>query len=132
MFHYFERAIIEVNKTNFFQLLYLESGLLSVAQLTVVNLVRLGISVRCQVSVRPQYLVGFFSLGWITDRHTTHPPIEGLLPSTGIEPTLFRNQASKVAGLQVHTNTPGFFGSWESDFQKIIVYICQCMLMDIN
>ena len=39
--------------------------------------------------------------GWITRGHTIHPPIEGLLPQTGIEPTPFRNSASKVAGLQV-------------------------------
>ena len=34
------------------------------------------------------------------------PPIEGLLPVTVVEPTLFRNLASKVAGLQVNANTP--------------------------
>ena len=36
----------------FFQLLYLESGFLSVAYLTVANLARLEISVHCQVSFR--------------------------------------------------------------------------------
>ena len=39
--------------------------------------------------------------------HTIHLPIEGLLTPTGMEPTLFRNSVSKVAGLQVHTATPG-------------------------
>ena len=37
----------------------------------------------------------------ITGGHTIHPPIEGLLPPTGIEPALIRNSASKVAGIQV-------------------------------
>ena len=44
---------------------------------------------------------------WITDGHTIHPRVEGLLPQTGIEPTPFRNSASKVAGLPVHLTTPG-------------------------
>ena len=44
-------------------------------------------------------------LCWITGGHTIHPPIEGLLPPTGTEPTPFRNSASKVAGLQVHATT---------------------------
>ena len=39
--------------------------------------------------------------------HTIHPPIEGMLPQTGIEPTPFQDSASKVAGLQVHTTKPG-------------------------
>ena len=30
------------------------------------------------------------------------PPIEGLLPQTGIDPMLIQNSASRVAGLQVH------------------------------
>ena len=30
-------------------------------------------------------------LCWIIGGHRTHPPITGLLPSTGIEPTTFRN-----------------------------------------
>ena len=46
-------------------------------------------------------------LSWITGGDTIHPPIEGLLPPTGIEPTPFRNSASEVAGLQVHATTPG-------------------------
>ena len=36
-----------------------------------------------------------------------HATVEGLLPPTVIKPTLFRNSASKVAGLQVHATTPG-------------------------
>ena len=43
----------------------------------------------------------------MTGGHTMHPPIEGLLPPTGIELTPFQDSASKVAGLQVHTTTPG-------------------------
>ena len=80
---------------------------LSVAYLKVANLARLEISVHCQVSVRSQYLVRLLSQCWITGGHTIHPPIEGLLPPTGTEPTLFRNSASKAAGLQVHATTPG-------------------------
>ena len=33
----------------------------------------------------------FLPLCWIIGRHRTHPPITGLLPSTGIKPTTFRN-----------------------------------------
>ena len=42
----------------------------------------------------------------ITGDHTIHPPIEVLLPPTGVEPTPFWNSTSKVAGLQVHTTIP--------------------------
>ena len=87
-------------KSLFFQLLYLESGFLSVAYLMVANLAHLGISVYCQVSVRYQYLVRLLSKCWITGGHTIHPPIKGLLPPTGIKPIPFRNSASKVTGLQ--------------------------------
>ena len=80
---------------------------LSVAYLTVANLARLGILVRCLVSVRSQYLVRILSQCWITDGHTVHPPIEVLLPSTGIKPIPFRNSAFKVAELLVHATTPG-------------------------
>ena len=59
-----------------------------------------------QVSVRSQYFVRLLSQCWITGGPTIHPPIEGLLPPTGIEPTQFRNLALKVAGLQVHATTP--------------------------
>ena len=55
---------------------------------------------------------------WITDGHTIHPPIERLLPATGIEPTPFRNPATEVAGLQVHATTLGNF---------IIIFICNLM-----
>ena len=37
-----------------------------------------------------------------------YPPLERLSPLAGIEPTPFRNSASKVAGLQVHATTSGF------------------------
>ena len=70
---------------NFFELLYLESGFLSVAFLTAANLARRGISVYCYVTVRSQYLVKLLSLCWITGGQT----IERLLPLTAIEPTLF-------------------------------------------
>ena len=67
--------------------------------ITVANVARLGISVHC-------YLVRLLSLCWITGRHTIHPPIERLLPSTSTEPTPFQNLAFKVAGLQLHATTP--------------------------
>ena len=71
------------------------------------NLAQPGISVHCQVSVRSQYLVRLLSQCQITGGRTIYPPIEGLLPPTGIEPTPFQNSASKVPGLQVHATTPG-------------------------
>ena len=49
-----------------------------------------------------KHLVRLFSLSCIAGGHKNYPAIERLLPPTGIEPTLFRNSASKVAGLQVH------------------------------
>ena len=55
-----------------------------------------------QVIVRSQ-------LGPSTGGDTIHPPIEGLLPPTGIEPTLFRNSGCKVAGLKVHVTTAGMY-----------------------
>ena len=73
--------------------------LLSVAYLKVTNLTRLGILVHCQVLVSSQYLVRLLSQCWITGGHTIHPPIEGMLLPTGIEPTPFRNSASKVKNL---------------------------------
>ena len=86
--------------------LFRVGGFLFVAYLTVANLARLVISVHCQVSVRSKYLLRFLYQCWITGGHTIHPPIEGLLPLTSIEPTPFRNSAFKVAGLQVHVNAP--------------------------
>ena len=65
------------------------------------NLARLGISVHFYVTVRSQYLVRLLFLCSITGGHT----IEGLLPQTSIEPRLFLNSTSKVAGLQVHGTT---------------------------
>ena len=91
--------------------------LLSVDNLTVANLARLGISGHCYVLVRCQYLVRLLSLYWIADGHTIHPRIEGLLPSTCIEPTPFRNSASKVAGLQVHATAPGI-----NDFIQCVIF----------
>ena len=88
---------------------FVPNGFLSVAYLTVVNLARLGNSVHCLVSVRPQYLVRLLSLCWITGGYIIHPPIEGLLSPTGTESTPFRNSASNVAGLQVHNTTPGYY-----------------------
>ena len=64
-----------LQENTFFQLLYLEPGFLFIAYLTVVNLVRLGISVHCQVSGRSQYLVRLLSWCWITGGHTIHPAI---------------------------------------------------------
>ena len=81
---------------------------LSISYLTVADLARLGISVFRQVSAICQCLVRFLSLCWITTGHTIHPPIEALLLLTGIEPTLFRNLASKVSELQIYATTPGF------------------------
>ena len=43
----------------------------------------------------------------ITVGHTIHPPIEGLLPKTGVEFAAFWNSASKVAGLQMHATKTG-------------------------
>ena len=37
-----------------------------------------------------------------------HSPIEGLLPTAGIEFRPLLNSAPKVAGLQVHVITPGY------------------------
>ena len=45
---------------------------------------------------------------WITSGHTMHPPIEEILTPPSIEPTSFRNCASKVAGQQVLTTIPRF------------------------
>ena len=64
-------------------LLYLESGLLFVAYLTIDNLVRPGILVDYYFLVRFQYLVRLLSLCWITGGHKNHPPIKELLPATG-------------------------------------------------
>ena len=88
---------------------------LSVAYLTVANLARLGILVHFQVLVRSQYLVRILSQCQITGGHTIHPPIERLLPLTGIEPT-FQNSVSKVAGLQMHATTPGVSGGNKCSF----------------
>ena len=85
---------LNITPRQFFQLLYLQLGFLSVAQLTVANLAQFEISVHWQVSVRQQYLVRLLSQCWITGGHSIYPPIEGLLPPTGIEPTLFQNSAS--------------------------------------
>ena len=96
--HYYEEMC--------FFLISLESGFLFAAYLTVADLARRGILVYCLVTGRSQYLVRLFSLYWITVGHTIHPPIEGLLPPTGIEPTLFQNLAWIVAVLRVHATAP--------------------------
>ena len=58
------------------------------------------------VSGRPQYLDSSPSAELQVVIQSNHLSIEGLLSPTGIEPTLFRNSASKVAGLQLHGITP--------------------------
>ena len=91
---------------NFLSLLtILESQFLSVAYLMVASLVRFAISVRCWVSARSQYLLRFLSLCLINGGHSIHPSIQRLLPPTVTKPTLFKNFAYKVAGLQVHFNS---------------------------
>ena len=103
----------------FFQLLYLESGyFIFYLQLTLRQLIQPDLESR--FIVRSQYLVRLLSQCWITGGHTIHPPIKGLLPSTGIEPTPFRNSASKVA--VVHATTPGISQN------KIFVNPSQCPL----
>ena len=69
-----------------FQLLYLESGFLSIGYLTAANLARLVISVHCLVSGRSQYLVRLLSLCPITEGHTIYPPIEGLYNQRAFNP----------------------------------------------
>ena len=55
--------------------------------------------------VRSQYLVMLLSLCWITGGHTIHPPVKGMLPPAGAEPTPSRKSTSKDAELQVHVAT---------------------------
>ena len=98
-----------------FQLLYVESGFLSVAYLMVASLVQFGISVRCQVSAKSQYLVRLLSLCQISGGQTIHS-IERLLTPISTLPTSLRNFASKVAGLQMHANT----------LSDITLYLFQC------
>ena len=76
---------------------------MNVVYLVVANLVRRRIS----VTGRSQDFIRLFSLCWIIDGHTIHPPVEGVLPPYGIRSTLFRNTASKGAGLHVHDMAPG-------------------------
>ena len=76
------------------------------------------------LGLRFQYLVRLLSLCWITGGHTIHPPIELLLPSTGIDPIPFRHSASKVAGLQVDVTKPGLLYSWflyRWEYQKNVI-----------
>ena len=95
-------------KTTFFSYFIQSRDFLSVAYFTVANLAQFGtISVYCQVSVRSQYLVTLLSQRWITGSHIIHPPMEGLLHPTGVEPTPFRNSVFKVATLQIHATIPG-------------------------
>ena len=48
-----------------------------------------------------------FSFCWITGSHTILSSINGLLPPPGVEPTPFRNSASKVTRSQMHATTLG-------------------------
>ena len=80
------------------------AGFLSVAYLRVANLAWLGNS--C----------------WITSGHTIHPPIERLFDN--IEPTLFQNSASKLAGLQVYATATV---SSSSPCKKLIII---CVILD--
>ena len=59
------------------------------------------------------------TLCWITGGHTIYPPIEELLPLTGIEPTPFRYSVSNVADLQVHATTPGKILNFSDQILKI-------------
>ena len=92
---------------DFFVNLFIVTVFYSVVYLMVAYLARLGILFQCKVSMMHQYLVRLFSSCWITGGHTIHPPIKELLPSTGTEPTPFRDSAHKVAGLQVHATILG-------------------------
>ena len=85
----------------FVLLLYLEPGLLYVAYLTIANLAQLGILVLCSVSVFSQAPLLVLDYRW------SYNPPTYQRTMIGIEPTPFRNLASKVAGLQVHATTPG-------------------------
>ena len=67
--------LLTKNRCRFFQLLYLESGFLSVAYLTIANLTRLVILVHYQVSVMSQYLVRLSSgAGLQVVTQSTHLP----------------------------------------------------------
>ena len=85
---------------------FIWSQVLPVALFMLAHLVRFGFSVRCQVSVKFQYLVKFLSLYWTTGSQTIHPPIEGMLPLLVSNPNPFRT-VSKVTRLQVYVTTPG-------------------------
>lgn len=73
----------------FFVVYLVQSQILQIVQLTVANLVRLGISVCCQVSIKFQYLVRFPSLRCITGGHRIYLFNERLLPPTGVKLTTF-------------------------------------------
>ena len=62
----------------------------------------------CSLPVRSRYLVRLLFLCWITGCRTIDPPIWGLLPPTGTEPTPFRNLASQVSASQLNATTPGW------------------------
>ena len=65
----------------------------------VANLARLGISVHLLGLIWVPVFSQIFLLALITYSWLLNLPVEGLLPPTGTEPTLFRNSASVVAGL---------------------------------
>ena len=73
----------------FFVVYLVQSQILQIVQLTVANLVQLGISVCCQVSIKFQYLVRFPSLRCITGGHRIYLFNERLLPPTGVKLTTF-------------------------------------------
>ena len=73
----------------FFVVYLVQSPILQIVQLTVANLVRLGISVCCQVSFRFQYLVRFHSLRCITGGHRIYLFNERILSPTGVKLTTF-------------------------------------------
>ena len=55
-----------------------------------------------------------------------HPPLEGLSPPTGIEPTPFRNLIFKVAGAQVHATASGILSRFQIlqpiDYQQVLLH----------
>ena len=113
-------------KIFFFVTLLRDGFFIRSSPLVVANFVRLGILICCLVSARSQYLVRLLSLCWTTGGHIIHPPIKGLLPLTGIEPTSFQNSASKVAGIQVHATTSRYLGKLchkPTDIQRYQPYI---------
>ena len=63
--------------------------------------------------------------------HMIRRTMEGLLPPTGIEPTPYRNYASKVTGLQVHANTSRSLLLTLNIFHTFFLCLC-CCLKQVN